>query len=74
MPVAGAAPGGYGYGNVVGAGTAGFGHGVPGPFGPFPDRPFSTTRCDEGDTYKQVTWFSFLRNFVLITLINTPLI
>ncbi|XP_054280861.1 uncharacterized protein LOC128998659 isoform X2 [Macrosteles quadrilineatus] len=51
--------GGPGVGYGYGAGHAGFGHGVggavgPGSFGHFgPAGPF-TTRCDEGDTYKQV--------------------
>ncbi|XP_046683736.1 uncharacterized protein LOC124369721 isoform X2 [Homalodisca vitripennis] len=55
--VAGGSGGGYGYGGV--AQGASFGHGLgggigPGPYGPYgPDRPF-TTRCDEGDTYKQI--------------------
>lgn len=51
---------GYGYGAAGGAG--GFGHNVvgAGPYGPFGiDRPFSTTRCDEGDTYKQVHILTF---------------
>lgn len=57
---------GYGYNGAAGGAAFGHGAGGAGPYGSFGlDRPFSTTRCDEGDTYKQVNFVIYLALLVI---------